>query len=344
MKLTGPVRVILLLACFVAPLRLAHAAIVDTDFVALALARGAILWDVRSEEEYNKAHIAGAVNLDDPQNVLRDGKNEDLLPIPELERILGELGIDPSKEIVVYGSKGMPSAYFAEQALRYLGADKVSVYHGGFDDWKAAGKSAGAQRTVLPPVAFEAKLRKDRMVSTQDVLARLDRPDVQFVDARTTKEFSGDDIRALRGGHIPGALNIPYEYNWVDPDTPRKLQRKQVQNKDGMRLKSREELKALYAALDPEKETIVYCQSGSRSAVTATVLEELGFKNVKLYDGSWLAYGNTFDLPAQNVSYFNVGRVNGMLNQMQSRIDALEAELEALKSHDHLTPAAVRKP
>jgi thiosulfate/3-mercaptopyruvate sulfurtransferase len=338
------IHLIVLMACLVAPLRLAHAAIVDTDFVVQALARGAIVWDVRGEEEYNKAHIPGAVNLDDPQNVLRDGKNEDLLPIPELERILGELGIDPSKEIVVYGSKGMPSAYFAEQTLRYLGADKVSVYHGGFDDWKAAGKPAGAQRTVLPPAAFEAKLRKDRMVSTQDVLARLDRPDVQLVDARTAKEFSGDDIRALRGGHIPGAINIPYEDNWVDPDTTRKLQRRQVRNKDGMALKSREQLKALYAALDPEKETIVYCQSGSRSSVTATVLEELGFQNVKLYDGSWLAYGNTFDLPAQNVSYFNVGRVNGTLNQMQSRIDALEAELEALKSHDHLIPAGARKP
>jgi len=344
MKLHTIVRVMLLQASLIASLQPARAAIVDTDFVVQALARGAIVWDVRSEEAYNKGHVPGAVNMDDPQNVLRDGKNDYLLPIPELETSLGALGIDPSQEIVVYGTKGMPSAYFAEQTLRYLGADKVNVYHGGFDDWKAADKPVGAQRTQRPPVAFEARLKKDRMVSTQDVLARLDRPDVQLVDARTTKEFSGDDIRALRGGHIPGAINIPYEYNWVDPDTPRKLQRRQVQNKDGMALKSREQLQALYAALDPDKEIIVYCQSGSRSSVTATVLEELGFKNVKLYDGSWLAYGNTFALPAQNVTYFNVGRVNGMLNQMQSRIDVLEAQIEELKSQDRLTPAGARKP
>jgi thiosulfate/3-mercaptopyruvate sulfurtransferase len=182
-------------------------------------------------------------------------------------------------------------------------------------------------------VKFEAEnVRKGRIVSTADVVSRLNDPGVQIVDARTPKEFAGEDIRALRGGHIPGAINIPYEQNWVDPDTPRKLQRKQVGNKDGMSLKPREVLKELYAALDPRKETIVYCQSGSRSSETATVLQDLGFENVKLYDGSWLAYGNTFDAPAESVSYFNVGRVNSMLNQLQGRIDALEAELEQMKA------------
>jgi thiosulfate/3-mercaptopyruvate sulfurtransferase len=307
--------------------------IVDTAFVEQAAQRGALLWDVRSEEEYKKGHIPGAINFDDPQTQLRDGKSEDYLPIPELERMLGEAGIDPSREIVVYGAKALPAAYFAQQTLAWLGVQRVHVYHGGFDDWKAAGKPVTTERTKLPPVTFEAEnVRKERMVSTADVLARLNQPDVQIVDARTAKEFSGDDIRALRGGHIPGAVNIPFEQNWVDPETPRKLQRKQVDNKDGMSLKPREALRELYAALDPDKETIVYCQSGSRASETASVLQDLGFSNVKIYDGSWLVYGNTFDAPAENVSYFNVGRVNGMLNQLQGRIDALEAELEQMKA------------
>jgi thiosulfate/3-mercaptopyruvate sulfurtransferase len=318
--------------CLAGPVRAEPSAIVDTDFAAAAAARGAILWDVRGEEDYKKGHIPGAITIDDPQTQLRDGKTEDYLPIAQLEKILGEAGIDLDKEIVVYGAKALPSAYFAYQTLRYLGAGNVYVYHGGIDDWKVAGKATSTERSTLPAVAVDAKPKQSLLVSTQDVVARLERKDVQIVDARTTREYTGDDIRALRGGHIPGAVNVPYESNWVDPDTPRKLQRKLVSNKGGMSLKERTALQQLYAGLDPEKETIVYCQSGARASETATVLQELGFKNVRIYDSSWLGYGNDFSAPAANVSYFNVGRVNGLLNQLQGRIDALEAEVEALKA------------
>lgn len=92
-----------------------------------------------------------------------------------------------------------------------------------------------------------------------------------------------------------------------------------------MSLKPREELAALYRDLDPAKETIVYCQSGVRASQTAAVLHDLGFRNVKVYDSSWLGYGNRFDAPAENVTYFNVGRVNTMINALQARIDELEA-------------------
>jgi len=141
----------------------------------------------------------------------------------------------------------------------------------------------------LPPVSFRAQVNPEVIVSMREVVARLGTPGVRIVDARTEKEFNGGDIRALRGGHIPGAVNIPYEANWVDPDTPLKLQRRQVAGKDGMSLKPAQDLRALYARLDPEKETIVYCQSGVRAAETATVLQSLGFRNVKVYDSSWLA-------------------------------------------------------
>jgi 3-mercaptopyruvate sulfurtransferase SseA len=79
------------------------------------------------------------------------------------------------------------------------------------------------------------------------MVARLNNPNVQIVDVRTPKEFIGEDIRAIRGGHIPGAINIPYEQNWIDPETPAKLARKQITNNAGMSLKPAEDLKRLYS-------------------------------------------------------------------------------------------------
>jgi thiosulfate/3-mercaptopyruvate sulfurtransferase len=151
------------------------------------------------------------------------------------------------------------------------------------------------------------------------------------VDVRTPQEFIGEDIRAIRGGHIPGAINIPYEQNWVDPETPANA-RKQITSNAGMSLKSATDLKRLYARLDPGKETIVYCQSGARASETAGVLQQLGFTNVKVYDSSWLGYGNTLDAPADNVTFFNVGLLNSRLRALQDRLNQLERELAEAKA------------
>ena len=109
------------------------------------------------------------------------------------------------------------------------------------------------------------------------------------------------------------------------------FEKKLVDNKDGMNLKPREKLQALYAKLDPSKETIVYCQSGIRASETATVLQHLGYRNVKVYDSSWLGYGNTLDAPAEEVTFFNVGLMQSKLNAMQKRLEGLEKDLAAAK-------------
>lgn len=116
------------------------------------------------------------------------------------------------------------------------------------------------------------------------------------------------------------------------PDTPLKLARKQVADSSGMSLKSVAELKQLYARLDPEKETIVYCQSGARASESAGVLKQLGFKNVKVYDSSWLGYGNTLNAPAENETFFNVGLLTSRMTALQSRIEQLEKELAAARA------------
>jgi thiosulfate/3-mercaptopyruvate sulfurtransferase len=309
-----------------------QARIIDTAGVQAAMQRGAIIWDVRKEDDYKKGHIPGALNVGDIGKTLRKDTNEDYIPLAEMEKILGEAGIDPSKEIVVYGDKANPYVYFGLFTVEYLGGKNGHVYHGGLDDWKAAGNPVATEPSKAAPVVLHLKVNPAVTVSTKDVLAAEKHKGVQILDVRTAGEYSGDDIRAIRGGHIPGAVNIAFAENWADPATPAKLAKKLVSNKDGMALKPVDQLKQLYAKLDPNKETIVYCQSGVRASETATVLKDLGFKNVKVYDSSWLGYGNTLDAPAVDVQFFNVGALNGKLAAMQKRIDALEkAEAAAAK-------------
>lgn len=313
--------------------------VVDTAQVKAAQQRGATVWDVRSEEDYRTGHIPGAVSIGDVQRMLRDENNEDYLAVEEIAELLGSAGIDPAKEIVVYGAKAHTAPYFALVTLQYFGAKQVFVYHGGIDDWKASGGQLDKDTVQAKPLTLKLNPNPDLVIGTKEVLARLNRKDVQILDARGPREFSGEDMRALRGGHIPGALNIPYEQNWSDPDTYRKLARKQVSNKDGLNLKNAEQLKALYAKLDPNKETIVYCQSSVRASVSATVLKDLGFKNVKVYDASWLGYGNTFEAPVESLKFFNVGLMNAKLNMMQIRIDELEEQIEKLREKTSAKPA-----
>jgi thiosulfate/3-mercaptopyruvate sulfurtransferase len=306
--------------------------IVDRAYVREAALRNAILWDVRSADDYKKGHLPGAINIGDIARVLRDDNTEDFLSTEKIEAILGAAGIDPAREIIAYGGRGTWNPYFGQFTVQYFGGRQARVYHEGIDGWAAAGQPISRDDVKIPPVALKLQVNPAASVTTREVVARLNQSGTQIIDARTPKEFAGEDIRAIRGGHIPGAVNIPYEQNWVDPATLQKLARREVRDTSGMSLKPVDQLKALYARLDPEKETIVYCQSGARASETAGVLQQLGFKNVKVYDASWLGYGNTLDAPANNATFFNVGLLNGRIASMQSRIDNLERELAEAKA------------
>jgi thiosulfate/3-mercaptopyruvate sulfurtransferase len=135
----------------------------------------------------------------------------------------------------------------------------------------------------------------------------------------------------VRGGHVPGAVNIPHEQNWQDPQTAAKLTRKEVHTRDGMALKDEAALRALYAKLDPGQETIVYCQSGVRASQTATVLRALGFRDVKVYDPSWLGYAGMLTAPAENEVFVNVGALNSKIATLESQVKRLEEELANLR-------------
>ena len=310
----------------------AQSLIVDTASVEQALKRGTVLWDARSAKDYAEGHIEGAVNIGAAGDLFRDPNREDPPSAAVAAQLFGNAGIDILRnDVIVYAGKGDPYAYFAARMVEYYGGKHAKVFHGGIDDWKAAGKPTSTQPTRRPPVALTLSAERVGTLWTNEVIERARAGGAQILDVRTPKEFAGEDIRAIRGGHIAGALSIPYEANWRDPATPAKLATKQVTNKDGMALKPAEELKALYAKLDPSKETVVYCQSGVRASETAVVLRELGFGNVKVYEPSWLGYAGVLNAPAGNEVFVNVGALNGQIAALQNRLRSLEGELARLQ-------------
>jgi thiosulfate/3-mercaptopyruvate sulfurtransferase len=311
----------------------AQSLIVDTAGIEQALQHGAIVWDARDSDDYAEGHIPGAVNFGAAGELFRDPNREDPPSAAAAAQLFGHAGIDfLHHEVIVYTSEGDPFAYYAARMLEYYGGQFGKVYHGGIDAWKAAGKPVSTKPTQLPPVTLALSTAGAGSLGTNDVVERVRSGGAQLLDVRTPKEYAGDDIRAVRGGHIVGAVNIPYESNWKDPATPSKLASKQVKSKEGMALKPAEQLKALYSTLDPAKETVVYCQSGVRASETAAVLRDIGFRNVKVYEPSWLGYAGALSAPADNEVFVNVGALNGKIASLQSRLRSLEAEVQKLEA------------
>ena len=324
-----PVRVIL--GCLLLGLSslAAAAPIVDAAYVKAAAARGAIVWDVRATPQYKKGHIPGAVSIGDAGAALREMTKEDFIETDKIEKILGAAGIDPAQEVIVYGDRGSPYAYFGRFTLRYFGGKNVAVFHDGVDGWTAAGNALETTDATRQPVTLKLTPVVALSPTTDEVVALVGKG-VQIVDARSPAEYSGQDVRAIRGGHIPGAVNVPFEQNWKDPETAAKLAKKAVPDNSGMTLKATEDLKALYAKLDPSKETVVYCQSGVRASEDAAILEQLGFKNVKVYDSSWLGYAARLNAPVADETFFNVGATTAKLGALTKRVEELERLVEQL--------------
>lgn len=306
--------------------------IVDLQYVKAAQQRGAIIWDVRASNQYLEGHIPGAINFGDIGTVLRDPNREDFIDLAEINAIFNKAGLDIYKEIVVYGSRGNPYSYFGLFTIHYFGGKQAKVFHDGIDGWADAGLPIEKTSSTLGSINIKLAPQENLVVSNEQMRKLYNNQSVQVVDARTFNEFKGNDIRAIRGGHIPGAISIPYEQNWKDPTTGLKLAKKEVKTNAGMSLKTKDELNALYAKLDPNKETVVYCQSGVRAAETATVLQNLGYKNVKIYDSSWLGWASHLASPVADETYLNVGMLNARIAAMQNKINELETALKGNKN------------
>ena len=312
--------------------RAQSSSIVDLEYVKSAQQRGVIIWDVRASNQYLEGHIPGAINVGDIGTVLRDPNREDFIDLAEINSIFNKAGLDINKEIIVYGSRGNPYAYFGLFTINYFGGKQAKVFHDGIDGWADAGLLIEKTPSTLASINMRLIPQENLVVTNEQMRSLYNNQSVQVVDARTFNEFKGNDVRAIRGGHIPGAVSIPYEQNWKDPATGSKLAKKEVKTNVGMSLKSKDELNALYSKLDPNKETVVYCQSGVRAAETATVLQNLGYKNVKIYDSSWLGWASHLASPVADETYLNVGMLNARIAAMQNKINELEATIKANKN------------
>ena len=273
--------------------------LVTTDWVAQNLAHpGQRLVEVDVDTtSYNKGHIPGAVAWN-WQTQLQDPVCRDLIEKSELERLLGQSGISNETTILLYGDNNNWFAAYAFWQLKYYGHNDVKLINGGRKNWISEGRLLTTDPVRVEPATYRATYPDESIRARKEHIHEVHqkRRRAQFVDVRSVDEFTGKILAppglaetALRAGHIPGAVNIP----WA-----------QAANDDGT-FKSYDELKTLYESegIAGADETIAYCRIGERSSHTWFVLKYLlGYENVRNYDGSWTEWGNLVGAPIVNLN------------------------------------------
>lgn len=260
---------------------------VTTDWLAKKQAAVRVV-DVRVSPLYLLGHIDGAVHIDKKEFLSERGGVKSLVPtVAEFEALLERYGITPGTTVVAYAEHDNPYAARFVWTLRYHGHDKAYILDGGYEKWSREKRATAMLPTTVAPVeGYRVAQARGIRANAEDVLTRLENPQVAVWDTRTPGEFQGTEVRADRGGHIPGAIHL----NWVN------LQ-KEV---DGVKvLKSEEEIRALLkeAGLTPDRQIIAHCQTGIRSSYATLVLLGLGYGNAQNYDGSWIEWANNPSYP-----------------------------------------------
>jgi thiosulfate/3-mercaptopyruvate sulfurtransferase len=241
-----------------------------------------------SRERYESGHIPGAIHVYWLEDLsAADTTVTTFLPNPEeaAER-LGRLGITEDRAVVAYSDGGNLYASRLWHVLAHYGHEQVALLDGGIEKWQAEGRPLESGPVAPSPARFKSRTSTwMRGIGSAEILERLDDPGFRPVDARGRAEFSGEERRAARGGHIPGAVLWPWEENLRPDGTLR----------DAGEIRAR----ARAAGLSGEQELVTYCQGGVRAAHAALALRIAGFPRVRIYDGSWAEWGNNPQLPVQ---------------------------------------------
>lgn len=242
---------------------------------------------------YNEGHIRGAIAWNWTSQ-LNDQVRRDIPSKEQISQLLGSSGIGNDDTIVLYGDNNNWFAAFAFWILRMYGHQNLLLMDGGRKKWLADSREITTDEENPQPVQYTAQDADTSIrAGVADVLKQLESKEFSLVDVRSPAEFTGEVIAppgmtetAQRGGHVPGAANIP----WA-----------QAVNEDGT-FKDADALRQLYAAkgITPDKPAIAYCRIGERSSHTWFVLQYLlGFKGCKNYDGSWTEYGSMIGVPIE---------------------------------------------
>jgi thiosulfate/3-mercaptopyruvate sulfurtransferase len=230
---------------------------------------------------YEQDHIPGALYADLEADlsapITEHGGRHPLPDTQSFAAFIGKLGIGQDTRVVAYDDQGGAFAARLWWLLRYHGHQKTYILDGGYAKWNELGYPVSdAKPPVIVPKTFVPDIQADMLVSMQDVRERLGNSGTLLIDSREPRRYRGEEEPIDRkAGHIPGARNL----FWKD-----------VLNSEGM-WKSVEEQKQRLAeaGLDPNsgQEIIVYCGSGVTACPNVLALEQAGYRNVKLYAGSW---------------------------------------------------------
>jgi thiosulfate/3-mercaptopyruvate sulfurtransferase len=255
----------------------------------LQSAQPPLLLDLRAAEEFAVGHLAGAFHLDLWGISLIDTSEA---PLRAFMWMIGHLfslrGITPERPVVVYEGKSGMRAARAFWLLEYLGHPNARVLDGGVPAWTAAGLPLTTDAVAPTPSKWHGEPHPDVLATWSQVNDQLGNVQTAIVDTRSDAEYYAEEVRAKRGGAIPGAVHLEWTNNL---------------NADGT-YKSAAELKAMYEALGvtPDREAVTYCQGGYRAAHTYLALRLAGFPRVRNYTGSWKEWGDREDLPIEKPS------------------------------------------
>lgn len=274
--------------------------LVSTEWVAQHLNDPAVRIIESNEDPllYPSGHIAGAVQVD-WTNDLNDQTVRDYLDKHGFEALAARIGITPETTVVFYGDKNNWWATYAFWVFQLFGHSNARVMDGGRLKWEQEDRPLTREVPHYPATQYSAPERNDAEIRAfREYVKEHVRQGGQLVDVRSPGEYTGELLHmpnypqegALRGGHIPGARNIP----WA-----------RAANEDGT-FKPADALRAIYVeeqGLKPDAETIAYCRIGERSSHSWFVLKYLlGFENVRNYDGSWTEWGNSVGVPIEKGS------------------------------------------